>query len=127
LATKWSDCSVVKICYADVHLLRSLQKIIRGNVASDIPRLLGAAKLQSAPGADMQITHATPLTMGLFTNCATDDRLIDRRQTVEFVVTNSRYYNLTFKNNYMAFTCVFLSLHFFSEFSCWRTDKLAYC
>jgi len=30
--TKWSDCSVVKICYADVHLLRSLQKIIRGNV-----------------------------------------------------------------------------------------------
>jgi len=32
LVTKWSDCSVVKICYADVHLLRSLQKIIRGNV-----------------------------------------------------------------------------------------------
>jgi len=31
-ALVWSDCSVVKICYADVHLLCSLHKKIRGNV-----------------------------------------------------------------------------------------------
>jgi len=40
LEPKWSDCSVVKICYADVHLLRSLEKIIRGNVAREIMRLV---------------------------------------------------------------------------------------
>jgi len=57
LATKWSDFSVVKICYADVHLLCSLHKIIRGIVD------LGSA-VSSPAGSAAAPAHADEIEFG---------------------------------------------------------------